>query len=298
MAGATGPLAGKFLLHLFSSCIFPFGLLTSSSLLLLFRFADRQTSVDPVLSGSWGGHLAAFVDYEYMKQDDYAVINVRDLYVQFNLADRHNWEVGERANQVTIVQRKGDAEEPSLLLAGIDMNNPTFEYVHEGDTIVFEACQDGKKKGARGGDVRFFKISIHEKGTTSACGLVDTPQPTPALTPSPTSQPTDPPVKKRQKRKPPEKEPSGQGEVNQNSALSEDPSCIDNTLPFKISGKDVTCDEVANDSYLKATHCRRGGVAYLECRKSCDSCGHVEKSPSTTLSTSTLHRRPPFRYWG
>ena len=100
-------------------------------------YADRELVVDPVSSAqSWGGKLAAFVDYPDMEENDhYAIVNVRDVYLQYNLADKHNWEVGERADEITIAQAKGDAEEPSSLLGGISTDSPTFEYEHNGDVI-------------------------------------------------------------------------------------------------------------------------------------------------------------------
>ncbi len=249
-------------------------------------YADRELGVDPVHSGeSWGGKLAAFVDYEDMKDDHYAIVNVRDVYLQYNLADKHNWEVGERADEITIVRAKGDAEEPSSLLGGIRMDSPTFEYEHDGDVLVFEVCNAGKDD-----KVRFLKISIHERGMTSACNIEPKPTPVP-LTPSPTPLPTDeptvvslPPSPKRIK-------------ARQHESSEEDSgTCVDSTLSFKVNTIDVTCENIAKDSTLKALYCNKGNIAYLECSKTCHSCGFIESSGSTGLTSSTL-RRTPLRPW-
>lgn len=274
-------------------------------------YADHETTVDPVISGSWGGNLAAFVDYEDMKKDEYAIVNVRDVYLQYNLADKHNWEVGERANEVTIIKALGDAEEPSSLLAGINMENPIFDYEHDGDTLVFEACHDGTN-----GNVRFFKISIHESGKTSACGIENTvkeaekPKPTPAPTRLPTKEPTPAPTR-LPTREPthlyslapsPKRIKARQYGATENAKSAEpapspkDSTCVDSTLSFKVNTADVTCENVAKDSTLKSLYCRKGNIAYSECRKTCDSCGYTKTSESTA-STSTTLRRTPLRLW-
>ena len=150
-------------------------------------FAQRQITVDPTLSGRWGGNLAAFVDYaDIVDPADFAIINVKDLYLQYNLAEKYNWEVGERQNQVTIVQAQGDAEEQSMFLTALDLETPTFEFVHNGNTIVIEVCEKGTKQG-KTNNVRYFKISVHEKTMTSACGITETDE---ELTQPPTLSPT------------------------------------------------------------------------------------------------------------
>jgi hypothetical protein len=65
-------------------------------------------SVDPVQKSPWGGNLAAFVNFKDIANNgDYTIINVRDLYIQYNLPKKHNQQVEEKANQVTVVMSGG-----------------------------------------------------------------------------------------------------------------------------------------------------------------------------------------------
>lgn len=140
-------------------------------------FAQNQVTVKPKLNGPWGGRLVAFVDYRDIAASDYAIINVRDVYVQLNLADKHNVGVGEKGNQMTIVQSGGSEERVSNMLVGLDMQDPTFVYSHEGDKIVIELCEPG----TYGNSVPYFRISIHLLGETSTCSPPkEPPQPPPA----------------------------------------------------------------------------------------------------------------------
>lgn len=148
-------------------------------------FAQNQVTVKPKLNGPWGGRLVAFVDYRDIAASDYAIINVRDVYVQLNLADKHNVGVGEKGNQMTIVQSGGSEERVSNMLVGLDMQDPTFVYSHEGDKIVIELCEPG----TYGNSVPYFRISIHLLGETSTCSPPkEPPQPPPA---APTAKPTE-----------------------------------------------------------------------------------------------------------
>jgi hypothetical protein len=150
-------------------------------------FVDHQVVVDPVANGPWGGNLAAFVDYTDIANGEYAIINVRDLYVQYNMAKKYNQEVEEKANQVTVVQSGGSFGEVSAMLVGLDMGSPSFTYSHQGVNIIIQVCEPGSH-----GNVDYMRMSIHTIDQTSTCDLAlpTPPPPTPQLTPQPTSLPT------------------------------------------------------------------------------------------------------------
>jgi len=127
-------------------------------------YQRHQVQVKPSAVGPWSGNLVAFVDYSGIKYGDYAIINVADLYIQYNRATKHNSGVVEKRDQVTIVKSGVSPEDVSEMLAGLDMQNSTFSYTHRGDVIVIELCEQGVY-----GDVHYYRMSIHGQGQTSRC---------------------------------------------------------------------------------------------------------------------------------
>ena len=128
-------------------------------------FSKHHVTDDPIGEGSWRGNLVAFVDYSNITDGDHAIINVGDLYIQCNLADKHNIGVQEKANTVTIVKSGGSPEAVSTMLAGLDMENSVFEYEYNGNFIVIEVCEEVNY----GGNVRYFRLSTYERSQQSVC---------------------------------------------------------------------------------------------------------------------------------
>jgi hypothetical protein len=155
-------------------------------------FVNQQVTVDPVQNGPWVGNLAAFVDYTDIAYGDYAIINVRDLYLQYNLAKKHNQQVEEKANQVTVVKAGYTRGDVSIMLDGLDMESPSFTYENQGVTIIVEVCEPGSY-----GEVDYMRMSVHTSYQISACAstlATQTPRPIPSPTPSSTAQQTPAPT--------------------------------------------------------------------------------------------------------
>jgi hypothetical protein len=136
-------------------------------------FANHQITVQP----PWHGKLVAFVDYADIADGDYAIVNVGDLYLQYNRAKTYNWAVGEKQNQVTIVKSGVAADDTSTMLTGLDMTSTTFTNQENGMNIVIEVCEPGSY-----GSVEYFQIGIYEVRQASSCFA---PSPTPPPTPAP-----------------------------------------------------------------------------------------------------------------
>jgi hypothetical protein len=107
-------------------------------------YRDRTITVDPVQS-AWKGRVAAFADYDLTTEGMHVIINVGDLYLQYNRAKKMNRETREKANQLTITQ---EVFEGSELLAGLTSyktgNANVFElpnYTKNGDKLVIAVCQ-------------------------------------------------------------------------------------------------------------------------------------------------------------
>jgi hypothetical protein len=150
-------------------------------------FVNHQVTVDPVANGPWGGNLAAFVDYTDIANGDYAIINVLDLYIQYNMAKKYNYQVKENANQVTVVKSGGSSDAVSAMLVGLDMESPSFTYSNQGVSIIIQVCEPGSY-----GDVDYMRMSVHTIDQTSVCDLAvpTLPPPTSQLTPQPAPLPT------------------------------------------------------------------------------------------------------------
>lgn len=140
--------------------------------------------INPIANGEWKGNLAAFVDVGHTTKS--IVLRVGDLYLVYNRAKKHNHQVNEKPNMVTIV-KAASTKSLSYMRAGIDSSSgsnsyscdATFEQGTFGVTI--EVCKMVFNVGSR--NVDHAELSIRRKGTPSSCGISRTP---PAPTP-PTS---------------------------------------------------------------------------------------------------------------
>jgi hypothetical protein len=117
------------------------------------------------MDGPWSGKLAAFVDYPDVQDGYFVIIKVRDLFIQYNLADKHNKGVLEKPNNVTVVRSGGLAEQVSAMLVGLDLQNPRFAYNRPNAVIVIELCEEGTDENG----VRFIRLIIHEQDQTFTC---------------------------------------------------------------------------------------------------------------------------------
>lgn len=81
--------------------------------------------------------VAAFVDYDKMGNDDYAVLRVDDLYLQYNRQKDFNRETGKFSDSLTIVKQISGGTD---LLDGLNGRNPVFQQKMSGITLVIELC--------------------------------------------------------------------------------------------------------------------------------------------------------------
>jgi hypothetical protein len=128
-------------------------------------FRSRQVVVNPLVNGPWSGKLAAFVDYPDIGEEYFVILRVRDIFIQYNLADKHNRGVAEKPNNVTVVKSGGSAEQVSTMLVGLDMQNPIFAYRNRNAFIVIELCEEGTDENG----VRFVRLIIREQSQTLTC---------------------------------------------------------------------------------------------------------------------------------
>jgi hypothetical protein len=80
-------------------------------------FPNQKLVVSPHINGPWKGNLAAFVDVDLEKTMP-VTLRVGPLYIVLNRAAKHNRDVQEKRDMVTIVNARS-ATSPSEMLAGL-----------------------------------------------------------------------------------------------------------------------------------------------------------------------------------
>lgn len=131
-------------------------------------FRSHQVTVTPLVNGPWSGKLVAFVDYPDISEGEFVIIRVRNIFIQYNLADKHNKGVVERPNNVTVVKSGGSAEQISTMLVGLDMQsmqNSIFIHRHRNVAIVIQLCEEGTDENG----VRFVRLIVRELSQTLTC---------------------------------------------------------------------------------------------------------------------------------
>jgi hypothetical protein len=103
-------------------------------------FSDKALTVSPTISPQ-SFSLATFLDYNDTISSDVVVLNIGNLYLQYNSATGFNVGTGENKNQVVVVQTQsnGDSEK----LAGLNLQNPTLtipNFQNDLDLLI-EVCQ-------------------------------------------------------------------------------------------------------------------------------------------------------------
>ena len=149
---------------------------------LLGWYEDKELTV--AVGNSWSGRLVAFVDYERAQtsRNEYVVIRVGDMFVQYNRARSFNSGTSERENEVVIVSGDPRTSVETALLSGLQAGGT---YSRNG--VAFEVC------ALRSGPPDYADFRIYRAGNPSTCGD-PTPNPTPNPTPSPTLNPTPSPT--------------------------------------------------------------------------------------------------------
>ena len=173
---------------------------------LLGWFNDYTSTVN-ITEGAWGGNITTFVNYDVVRPGEFIIVNVGDLYLQYNRADKFNLFTGDDPNQVTIV--KGTSPDArSELLGSVSQVSarPTMQrfenFADTGFALVIEACEQVYLSRVSRDLPDYVRISIHlDDGLqSSTCrqdeALVPSARPSssPSMAPPPTMRPTKPPT--------------------------------------------------------------------------------------------------------
>jgi len=135
--------------------------------------------------------IAAFVDYSLTRADEYTVVKVNDLYLQYNRAKNFNKDTREMADKLTIVE---DLEVGTELVDGIDELGGAIAVFDGKNDLVIEVCDV-----VVGTDTSADLMLVSVGYDASLCDetipeTVTTPQPTPRPTPQPTLAPSQRPT--------------------------------------------------------------------------------------------------------
>ena len=154
-------------------------------------YADKQITINPATGGAWSGKLVGFVDYAIASptsREEYVLIIVDQLYIQYNLATGFNFQVLEKANMVTIVTAASSTSESSMLRALSAGQSAAISL------DIIEACA---MVAATSTEPKYMILSIRLTNQASTCPAAppSTPSPT-TSTPTnfPTIQPTSNPT--------------------------------------------------------------------------------------------------------
>lgn len=104
-------------------------------------YDDRKIVVNPKRNGAWSGRLATFVDYSSTAETDHVLINVDDVYLQYNRQKGFNRGTKEKADQVTVTQTAGLGKE-SFSLAGLGHSDSYTYKDYDGGkrNLVIQVC--------------------------------------------------------------------------------------------------------------------------------------------------------------
>lgn len=161
-------------------------------------YADKSYEVLPE-NGKFTAHLDAFVDYNAIPANEYALLKVGTKYVIYNRQKGMNSETQEFANKVTVTDMASEGE-LSYVVAYLDAGK-TYSFSGSTGNVVIEVCLMTSSGG-----VDKAKVSIYLETAGSGCADPATganfktvpkpePQPTPPPEPQPTPSPTRSPTR-------------------------------------------------------------------------------------------------------
>ena len=131
-------------------------------------YADKQITINPATGGPWLGKLVGFVDYTNasVSRKEYVLIVVGQLYIQYNLAEKFNFQTREKANMVTITTAT-KVTSPSNILSAMTVNQYTVvgSYTVEVCALVPAAAPVPK----------YLILSIRLNSQPSSCEATITP---------------------------------------------------------------------------------------------------------------------------
>jgi len=166
-------------------------------------YADKQITVSPGTGGAWSGKLVGFVDYTKAatSRNEYVLVVVGQLYIQYNLAEGFNSEVKQKANMVTIATAPDTRSESSMMLS---LSSNQFATI---GAYTVEACAMVASTSTA---PKYVTLSVRLNTQSSTCpgaalvSMKPTAQPSAAPTFITTLRPTatpSPTIRKRPKKK-------------------------------------------------------------------------------------------------
>jgi hypothetical protein len=253
-------------------------------------FADKTKDLNVFEEGAWTGNIAAITNYDVARPEDYIVVKVHDIYLQFNRANKFNLFTGDYPNQITIVLGTSpDAR--SSLLGAVSLLNPSLDryptihriedFQGSGSDLVIEACEQDYLSRTSTELPDIIRVSVHlDDGVqTSMCF-----PPTPSPTASPTLYPTPMPSSA------PSSSPSEAPSSLPSAAPSSSPSSRDCTgmdepnllVPVSHQMGNRTCQWISDHKQYKKLLCQKGYEAFEQCQETCDSCNAQGPEPTTS----------------
>jgi hypothetical protein len=147
---------------------------------LLGWYSDRFLPITPSVL-PWTGNLVTFVDYDDALPNEPVLIQINDLYLQYNRAKSFNYQTKQNQDQVTITQAI-NASVISAAVGSVSMSNTTYTvFNYQGsETLLIEACS--QQFVSDNGRADLYQISIYLESQISGClsVLPDNQAPTPA----------------------------------------------------------------------------------------------------------------------
>jgi len=156
-------------------------------------YADKQITVSPGTGGAWSGKLVGFVDYTKAatSRNEYVLVVVGQLYIQYNLAEGFNSEVKQKANMVTIATAPDTRSESSMMLS---LSSNQFAVI---GSYTVEACAMVASTSTA---PKYVTLSVRLNTQSSTCpgaalvSMKPTAQPSSVPTVMPTSTSTAKPI--------------------------------------------------------------------------------------------------------
>lgn len=255
---------------------------------LLGWYADKTITVN-VTEGSWVGTIAGLTNYDVIRPEDYMIVNVGDLYLQFNRANKFNLFTHDDPNQITIVRGPAPNAQSELLGSVSQVNKYLFPTVHRienfqvmGSDLVIEACEQKYLSRISTDLPDIIRVSIYlDDGVqSSSCN-----EPTPSPSKVPSNRPSAVPTTSS-----PSFEPSSSPSAAPSGSPTLDCAGMDQPglIPVSHQLGNKTCQWIANNPTWKTFLCQEGYEAFEQCQETCGSCNAkvAEMSSSDTCEDS------------
>lgn len=158
-------------------------------------FSDRSIELNP--SSPTLVKVAAFVHYNKTDADEFVIVKVDDLYLQYNRAVDFNIDTGEKQNMLTVVRKMRRGTD---LIASLDENEPASQIMLEDQGLLsIEVC-DTVPGTSNSPDTMLVSVGIGNTkcpprifNCVSGFGIIDcAPPPPDPTTDTPTISPTTP----------------------------------------------------------------------------------------------------------